>query len=155
MAGNYEIYYLLGDKEHSIKHWLETDEPTPQTEEVVKAVLETVPHGKAPSIIRLVDLDTDGKPMIYDEFIIQNFSGITFGLIYRRLGYDGWFYLADPQMYGLREGSKITANKLTVVASSRYSFSDKADFPVTATIDWDRLSLRYGNKEFYLIPTSI
>ncbi|EEY8700640.1 MULTISPECIES: hypothetical protein [Enterobacteriaceae] len=154
MAGDYEIYYLLGDKEHSIKQWLETDDPTPQTEEVVKAVLEAVPHGKAPSIIRLVDLDTDGKPMIYDEFIIQNFSGIIFGIIYRRLGHDGWFYLADPQMYGVREGSKITANKLTVVANSRYSFSDKADFPVLATIDWDRLSLRYGNKELYLIPTS-
>ncbi|HKM95792.1 MAG TPA: hypothetical protein VJY99_03635 [Buttiauxella sp.] len=154
MAGDFRIYYLIGNEEHSLKKWLETDAPTQQNEEVVSAVMEVVPDGKAPSILRLVDLDTDGKPMIYDEYLIQGFGGIIFGLIYRRVGHDGWFYLADPQMYGFREGSKITDNKLTVVANTRYLFSNKADFPVIATIDWDRRSLRYGNKELYLIPTS-
>ncbi|EPS5532964.1 hypothetical protein ABKV70_01425 [Enterobacter hormaechei] len=154
MAGDYRIYYLIDNEEHSLKKWLETDAPTLQSEEVIEAVMSVAPHGKAPSILRLIDLDKDGKPMVYDEFLIQGFGGINFGLIYRRLGHDGWFYLTDPQVYGFREGSIITDNKLTVVANSRYSFSDKADFPVIATIDWDRLSLRYGYKELYLVPTS-
>lgn len=107
MAGDYRIYYLIGNEEYSLKKWLETDAPTLQSEEVIEAVMRVAPHGKAPSILRLVDLDKDGKPMIYDEFLIQGFGGINFGLIYRRVGHDGWFYLTDPQFTVLERGVKL------------------------------------------------
>lgn len=154
MAGDFRIYYSIGSEEYSLEQWLEIDDPTPQSKEVITAVMDVVPQGKAPSISRVVDLGVDGKPMLYDEFLIKNSSGIIFGLIYRRLGHEGWFYLAEPNMYRVREGIKITGNTLTVIANSHYAFSDKTDFPVRATIDWDRRSLRYGDKELYLIPSS-
>lgn len=48
MAGDFRIYYLIGNEEHSLQKWLETDAPTHQSEEVVSAVMEVVPDGKAP-----------------------------------------------------------------------------------------------------------
>lgn len=154
MAGDVRIYYLIDDKEYSVELWLDTDHPDKSDREVLEAVLNVAPPGRGASILRVLDLGTEGKPVIYDEYLIKNTSDIEFGMIFKKVGHEGWFYLPDANMYQKSSGTKIHGNTLTVQANFPYVFADKHLFPVKAVIDWDRRSLRYGDNELYLFPFS-
>lgn len=154
MAGDVRIYYLIDDKEYFIEQWLNTDTPDISDHEVLEAVMSAVPPGRAPSILRVIDIGSDGKPVEYDEYLIKDKLEIPFGLVFKKVGHDGWFYLADAENYSGRSGTRISGNTIMLEANSRYAFPGKDNFPVRAVIDWDRRSLKAGEKEFYLHPCS-
>lgn len=154
MAGNYRIYYSYGNTEGSIEQWLNADHPTTQDIEAVKAVMGVVPVGKAPSIIRLVDLDKDGKPTLFDEYRIIDSKGNVFGLIFKQIGLDGWFYLPDYTDVGRRPGKHISNDSFEIPGAAGYTLRNQNLFPAIATIDWDRCSVTCNGEEFYLVPWS-
>ncbi|AOF08511.1 TPA: hypothetical protein MNS24_003709 [Klebsiella pneumoniae] len=154
MAGDVRIYYQIDDKEYSIEQWLNTDTLDTSDPEVLEAVMSVVPPGRAPSILRVIDIGSDGKPVEYDEYLIKDKLEMPFGLVFKKVGYEGWFYLADAENYGDRSGTRIAGNTIMLEANSRYAFPGKDNFPVKAVIDWDRRSLKAGEKEFYLEPCS-
>jgi hypothetical protein len=110
MAGRFRIYFLVDNKEHVIDQWLNTDEPTSKSPEVLEAVMAATPPGRGSSILRIVDLGSDGKPMLYDEFRIIDSKGIVYGLVFQKVGHDGWHYLHDYADFGRRPGKHITNN---------------------------------------------
>ena len=61
MAGDVRIYYQIDDKEYSIEQWLNTDTLDTSDPEVLEAVMSVVPPGRAPSILRVIDIGSDGK----------------------------------------------------------------------------------------------
>ncbi|QPS88206.1 hypothetical protein I6G46_04310 [Serratia plymuthica] len=154
MAGNYRIYYHHSRKEHSLNQWLDADNPKAKNEEVMRAVMEVVPVGVAPSILRVIELNEDGKPMLYDEFRIVDSKGQIYGLIFTKVGSEGWFYLSDYESYGSRPGKPITGNSFMIPGTAGYLFSNKEQFPALATLDWERLSVLCNGEEFYLEPWS-
>ncbi|ENA1176743.1 hypothetical protein V2161_03995 [Klebsiella pneumoniae] len=154
MAGNFRIYFLVGDKEYTVEKWLNTDEPTSRNPEVLEAVMAATPPGRAPSILRIVDLGSDGKPMLYDEFRIIDSKGIVYGLVFQKVGHDGWHYLHNYTDFERRPGQPITNDSFTIHGAAGYALTNKNDFPATATINWDRLSVQCNGDEFYLVPWS-
>lgn len=154
MAGEYRIYYHHSGKEHSLEQWLDTDNPTAQDAEVKRAVMENVPVGVAPSILRIIALNEDGKPMLYDEFRIVGSNGLIYGLIFKKVGHDGWFYLSDYREYERRPGKKITNDAFEIHGAAGYALPNRDEFPASATLDWDRLSVLCNGKELYLEPWS-
>ena len=147
MAGDVRIYYQIDDKEYSIEQWLNTDTPDTSDHEVLEAVMSVVPPGRAPSILRVIDIGSD-------EYLIKDKLDMPFGLVFKKVGHEGWFYLADAENYDGRSGIRISGNTIMLEANSRYAFPGKENFPVRAVIDWDRRSLKAGEKEFYLHPCS-
>ncbi|HEJ9066944.1 TPA: hypothetical protein SML68_003023 [Serratia marcescens] len=154
MAGNYRIYYHHSGKEHSIDQWLNADNSTIKDEDVIKAVMNVVPSGAAPSILRLISLGEDGKPALYDEFLIVGSNGQIYGLIFEKIGCDGWFYLPDYRDYERRPGQHISNDSFVIPGAAGYILSNKDEFPASATLDWDRLSVLCNGEEFYLVPWS-
>ncbi|HCR2977938.1 TPA: hypothetical protein ACLFK6_002480 [Serratia marcescens] len=153
MAGNYRIYFHHSGKEHFLDQWLNADYPTAQSDEVKRAVMDVVPQGVAPSILRVIDIE-DGKPMLYDEFRIVDSNGLIYGLIFKKVGYDGWFYLSDCREYERRPGEHITNDAFEIPGAAGYFLSNKEQFPALATLDWERLSVLCNGEEFYLEPWS-
>ncbi|HBR3526528.1 TPA: hypothetical protein L9S85_004655, partial [Klebsiella pneumoniae] len=125
MAGDVRIYYQIDDKEYSIEQWLNTDTLDTSDPEVLEAVMSVVPPGRAPSILRVIDIGSDGKPVEYDEYLIKDKLEMPFGLVFKKVGYEGWFYLADAENYGDRSGTRIAGNTIMLEANSRYAFPGK------------------------------
>jgi len=154
MAGNYRIYYSYRNEEHSIEQWLNTNNPTIGYGEVMEAVMKEAPDSVGVTIIRLVDLEQDGRPTLFDEFRIIDSNGVIYGLIFKKIAHDGWFYLPDYTDFGRRPGKHISNDSFSIAGAAGYTIPNKGDFPALATIDWDRLSVTCNGEEFYLVPWS-
>ncbi len=152
MAGYFRIYFLAQGKEHMVETWLNTDEPTSRDQEVLDALMGATPPGIAPSILRIIDLGTDGQPMLYDEFKIIDSKGITYGLVFQKPSHGGWFYLADLTDFERRPGKEIMNDSFIIPGAVGYVLLNRADFPAKATINWERLSVECLGEEFYLVP---
>lgn len=154
MAGNYRVYYRIKNEEYLIEQWFNANNPTINYEEVMDAVMKVAPDGLGVTIIRLVDLDQDGRPLLFDEFRIMDSKGNIYGLIFKKTAHDGWFYLPDYTDFGRRPGKQISSDSFTISVTARYAMPNKNNFPAQATIDWDRLSVTCNEEEFYLVPWS-
>ncbi|HBW8033072.1 TPA: hypothetical protein MFG77_001600 [Klebsiella pneumoniae] len=155
MAGNIRIYYDYQNTEHTLDVWSDANSPLKSDPEVINAVLAELPEHAAPSIKRVVELTTDGKPMIYDVFRIEDpDTGLPYGLLYTRLGHDGWVYLSDIKSYGERIGKELQGEHFTMVKGHNYATNDKKLFPANAKVDWERLSVFCNEHEYHLIPWS-
>ena len=152
MAGYFRIYFLAQGKEHMVETWLNSDEPTSCDQEVLDALMGATPPGIAPSILRIIDLGTDGQPMLYDEFKVIDSKGITYGLVFQKPSYSGWFYLADLTDFERRPGKEIINDSFIIPGAVGYVLSNRSDLPAKATINWERLSVECLGEEFYLVP---
>ncbi|MBJ6428044.1 hypothetical protein JGT96_15320 [Enterobacter hormaechei] len=152
MAGYFRIYFLAQGKEHMVETWLNTDEPTSRDQEVLDALMSATPPGTAPSIVRIIELGTNGQPMLYDEFKIIDSKDITYGLVFQKPSHDGWFYLADRTAFESRPGKEIINDSFIIPGAVGYVLPNRGDFPAKAIINWERLSVECLGEEFYLVP---
>ncbi|CAI1081135.1 Uncharacterised protein [Serratia quinivorans] len=154
MASNCRIFYCHGGKEYTCDQWINAEYPDVRDSEVLNAVMTRVPANVSPEIKRIVELGDDAKPMLYDEFRIVDSKGQIYGLIFTKVGSEGWIYLSDYESYGFRPGKPITGNSFMISGTAGYTLPNQDEFPATATLNWDRLSVLCNGEEFYLVPWS-
>lgn len=160
MASHYKVFIDFNGKEEKIVFWLDYDGLSVKDDRVIESISgklreltgkSSLPYYNAPN--RMIECNSSGETMIYDDYIIEDINGMSYGQIRKGFGPVHWYYFSPNALSAESDGVAIINDTFQIFGDQRYkSQCITPNLPGEASVNWDKLEVKVGDSTLVLTP---